>query len=129
VRFELATDLPPVVADRVQLQQVVVNLLTNARDAVQNQARDRRVITVRARCKAEKVVFEVEDLGTGISEDAAAHLFEPFYTTKAGGMGIGLSICQSIVKDHHGRIAAATNNAGGATFSVRLPCAMRENDD
>jgi PAS domain S-box-containing protein len=129
VRFELATDLPPVVADRVQLQQVVVNLLTNARDAVQNQARDRRVITVRARCKADKVVFEVEDLGTGISEDAAAHLFEPFYTTKTGGMGIGLSICQSIVKDHHGRIAAATNNAGGATFSVRLPCAMRENDD
>jgi PAS domain S-box-containing protein len=125
VRIEVADDLPLVWGDRVQLQQVIVNLLTNARDAVRDQASARRLIFVRARAEADGLLFEVDDLGCGISGEVAAHLFEPFFTTKDHGTGIGLSICQSIVKDHGGRIEASSNPKGGATFRVRLPLPER----
>ena len=121
VEFKLADKLPPVQGDRVQLQQVIVNLLTNARDALEGQPENRRTITIRAYSEPETIVFEVEDAGCGISGDATLHLFDPFFTTKRHGMGIGLSICQSIVKDHGGRIEAVSNSSGGATFRVRLP--------
>jgi two-component system sensor kinase FixL len=129
VRFDLADSLPQVVGDRVQLQQVVVNLLTNARDAVRDQSSERRVITIRARADEEAVVFEVDDLGAGFSAEVAAHLFEPFYTTKQSGMGIGLSICHSIIKDHGGQIEAYSNRSGGATFRVRLPLPNENEND
>lgn len=121
VRIQLADDLPLVSVDRVQLQQVIVNLLTNARDAVRNQAPERRLILVRARTEEGTLVFDVDDHGSGISGEVAARLFDPFFTTKEHGTGIGLSICQSIVKDHGGRIEAFSNSKGGATFRVRLP--------
>lgn len=121
VHFDLPQELPTVLANRVQLQQVVVNLLTNARDAVCDEADDRRVITIRAAAERDAVVLNVEDFGRGFEDDGAEHLFEPFYTTKKNGMGIGLSICQSIVHEHGGRIEASSNDAGGASFLVRLP--------
>lgn len=125
VSFELPEALPPIRGDRIQLQQLVVNLLTNARDALVDQSDSRRTIVIRAASEANSVVFEVEDAGSGLTDDAKIHLFDPFFTTKRHGMGIGLSICQSIVKEHGGRIDAATNPQGGATFRVRLPIARK----
>jgi C4-dicarboxylate-specific signal transduction histidine kinase len=127
MRFELPKHLPTVSGDRIQLQQVIVNLLTNARDAVREQKQDRRLITIRAIAEDAAVAFDVDDLGRGLSDEIAAHLFDPFFTTKEHGMGIGLSICQSIVKDHGGRIEAFSNKQGGATFRVRLPLSATNN--
>jgi C4-dicarboxylate-specific signal transduction histidine kinase len=121
VRFDLPQVLPTVLADRVQLQQVFVNLLTNARDAVCDEPDERRTITIRAAAERDAVVLHVDDLGKGFENGGVEHLFEPFYTTKKNGMGIGLSICQSIVHEHGGKIEASTNDAGGASFHVRLP--------
>jgi len=129
VQFQLADKLPPVRGDRIQLQQVIVNLLTNSRDALLDRHEDRRMISIRAFAEPEAVVFEVEDAGSGLSGDATVHLFDPFFTTKRHGMGIGLSICQSIVKDHGGRIEASSNPLGGATFRVRLPLTRKKGHD
>jgi C4-dicarboxylate-specific signal transduction histidine kinase len=129
VQFQIAGDLPPVSGDRIQLQQVIVNLLSNARDALEGLPDDRRLITIRARAESDAVVFEVEDAGCGLAGDATIHLFDPFFTTKRHGMGIGLSICQSILKDHGGRIDAIANPRHGATFLVRLPLTRRKGHD
>jgi two-component system sensor kinase FixL len=125
VAFELPDELPPIRGDRIQLQQLIVNLLTNARDALLDQTDSRREIVIRAAAQAESVVFEVVDTGSGLSGDARIHLFDPFFTTKRHGMGIGLSICQTIAKDHGGRIDASNNSSGGATFRVRLPISRK----
>ncbi len=121
VQFDLPPQLPTVFGDSIQLQQVVVNLLTNARDALRDQVRERRVIHIHASAKNDSIVFDVADRGSGLSENILAQLFDPFFTTKEHGMGIGLSICQSIVKDHGGRIEAFAGQDGGATFRVHLP--------
>lgn len=121
MNFDLPKELPVVMADRVQLQQVVVNLLTNARDAVCDEEAHRRVVTLRAMARKDAVAFQVEDSGQGFPGNSAEQLFEPFYTTKKNGMGIGLSICHSIVHDHGGKIDAFPNESGGATFRVSLP--------
>lgn len=121
VSFEVPHDLPAICGDRIQLQQLVVNLLTNARDALLDQPQSRRTIVIRASAIDDSVIFEVEDAGGGLSPEAQIHLFDPFFTTKRHGMGIGLSICQTIAKDHGGRIDALSNPHGGATFRVRLP--------
>jgi len=129
VRLNAAERLPQVWGDRIQLQQVLVNLLTNAHDAVYDQPRTRKTITVSARAEPDAVVLDVADRGIGLSDDVAAHLFEPFFTTKEHGMGIGLNLCQSIVKDHGGTIVAFSNEVGGATFRVRLPLAGSDDDE
>lgn len=126
VRFDLPQELPEILVDRIQLQQVVVNLLTNARDAVCDQTIERRVITISATSTPESVEFQVDDLGKGFGELGAERLFEPFYTTKKKGMGIGLSICQSIIHEHGGKIDACSNESGGASFRVRLPLPGRK---
>ena len=127
--------LPPLIADQIQLQQVLVNLLTNAIDAVRNQPVGHRTIKIHVgqvsneakekEKEKEKVAAELElvvaDSGTGFSSDDLDRLFEPFFTTKPEGMGIGLNICQSIVRQHGGQIEARNNERGGATFVVRLP--------
>lgn len=125
VAFDVPDDLPAVRCDRIQLQQLVVNLLSNARDALLEQPDSRRTIVIRAASESDSVVFEVEDAGSGLSADATIHLFDPFFTTKRHGMGIGLSICQTIVKEHGGRIDASGNRHGGATFRVRLSLARK----
>jgi PAS domain S-box-containing protein len=121
IDFELAPSLPRISCDRIQIEQVVVNLLTNARDAMRDQPQDRRRMVIRSRLDGDRIAFEVADRGIGLSEQVRGSLFESFFTTKANGMGIGLSISKSIISDHGGQIAAHCNEDGGATFSVRLP--------
>lgn len=129
LQFDLPESLPPVRVDRVQIQQVIVNLLTNARDAICDLPSARREITLRSRTTENGVLLAVEDRGEGFSEEARRRLFEPFFTTKPNGMGIGLSICQTIVKDHGGQIEALANRHGGATFRVQLPLCLEDSHD
>ncbi|WP_461658949.1 sensor histidine kinase [Methylorubrum aminovorans] len=111
-----------VLADRVQLQQVLVNLLRNAREAMQRSSRRELTVETR-RVSPEWAEIAVSDTGTGIAEEVADRLFQPFVTTKAAGMGVGLSICRTIVEAHGGRLWAEGNAAGGATFRLTLPIA------
>ena len=121
-RVELADDLPPVTGDRVQLQQVVLNLLLNAADAM-SVINDRpRQLTVRTeRNEGDHVRLSVQDSGVGFGPQGFDKLFEPFYTTKNGGMGIGLAVSRSIIESHHGRLWATPNDGPGATFSFSIP--------
>ncbi len=118
-----ATDsLPLVQGDPAHLQQVLLNLVLNALDAVADQPADRRQVTVRAQRHGEfEVEIGVDDLGSGIDPERMRHLFEPFFTTKPDGMGMGLSISRTIVEAHGGRIWAENNANEGATFRFTLP--------
>jgi signal transduction histidine kinase len=123
VQFELAEDLPLVMGDRVQLQQVVLNLLLNAADAMKDvEDRPRYVFISTARDEDNRVRLTVRDTGVGIETQRAEKLFEAFYSTKSGGMGIGLSVSRSIVENHHGRLWATANDGPGATFALSIPC-------
>ena len=120
---ELAHDLPLVTGDRVQLQQVILNLLRNASDAmsaVDDRPRDLRIRTEPD--DNDRVRLSVSDVGIGLEPPAADRLFEAFYTTKNEGMGIGLSVSRSIIEGHHGRLWATPNNGPGVTFSFSVPC-------
>ncbi|MGV7032694.1 PAS domain S-box protein [Methylobacterium symbioticum] len=121
-RVALAPGTGSVLADRVQVQQVLVNLMRNAREAM--QPCERRELTVEAGpVGPETVEIAVSDTGPGISDEVADRLFQPFVTTKPSGMGVGLSICRTIVEAHGGRLTVARNGAGGATFRLTLPAA------
>lgn len=124
VRTHLAQDLPTVRGDRIQLHQVILNLILNAAEAMSAIDERPRLLTIRTQCEGrERVRVCVEDTGTGF----AAHesrLFEPFYTTKSEGMGIGLSISHAIIGSHGGRLAATANEGPGATFCFSIPCAQ-----
>ncbi|MGA0604066.1 PAS domain S-box protein [Caulobacter sp. KR2-114] len=118
MRFDSRVD--SVLADRVQIQQVMINLIRNAIDAMRTSRR--RELTIETRERGEGLTeVRVSDTGPGISADVAEHLFEPFLTTKKDGMGVGLSICRTIVEAHGGSIWAEGNPAGGATFVFTLP--------
>ncbi|HET6933224.1 MAG TPA: PAS domain S-box protein [Candidatus Angelobacter sp.] len=123
LRSELASGLPPVTGDRVQLQQVILNLLRNASEAM-NTVEDRRreLLITTEHDGRDQVRLSVKDAGTGFDPEAADRLFEAFYTTKNSGMGVGLSVCRSIIEKHHGRLWATLNDGPGATFSVSVPC-------
>jgi PAS domain S-box-containing protein len=122
LRPELADDLPPVIADRVQLQQVILNLLLNASDAMSVvDDRPRQLVIRTERDEGDRVRLAVQDAGVGFEPQGVDKLFEPFYTTKSGGMGIGLSVSRSIIESHHGRLWAAPNDGPGATFSFSIP--------
>jgi PAS domain S-box-containing protein len=121
VRCELAPLTALVSGDRIQLQQVIVNLLTNARDAALDVDRSRRVVLLRSRMEGQFVAVEVADQGSGLPADQKDNIFEPFFTTKSEGMGIGLSICKTIVEEHGGEIHAFANESGGATFRILIP--------
>jgi C4-dicarboxylate-specific signal transduction histidine kinase len=109
-------------ADRVQLQQVLLNLIVNAIDAMSAIDDRRRELTiVSAADGPETVAVEVRDSGMGLDPERAARLFEPFYTTKAEGLGIGLSISRSIIEAHGGHLSAAANTPRGAVFRISLP--------
>jgi PAS domain S-box-containing protein len=120
LEWDLTSQVPPLPGDRVQLQQVFVNLLLNARDALLEVAPERRMVTLRTQVTADAVLIDVEDNGIGLSDDIASQLFEPFVTTKPDGMGIGLSICRSILQEHRGDISYHHRESGGVTFRVRL---------
>jgi two-component system sensor histidine kinase DctS len=122
VKLELDDRLPEVVGDRIRLEQVFLNVLTNARQAMERSPVRRLRVASRAEA-GEKlpVVVEVADSGEGIAPDVATRMFEPFFSTKKTGTGLGLSISQSIVKDHRGTIEARGAPGEGAVFTVRLP--------
>lgn len=123
LRHELAGDLPPVVGDRIQLQQVILNLLRNAADAMSTiDDRQRELLVRTERDEGNQVRLSVKDSGVGFTPQAAEKIFRAFYTTKADGMGIGLSISRSIIEAHEGRLWAAPNDGPGATFSFAIPC-------
>ena len=115
--------LPLVRADRVQLQQVVLNLIVNACDAMMELPPSERRILVVTSADDDAVRISVADRGVGIAPDALEAVFQPFVTSKAHGLGLGLSICRSIVDAHGGRLWATNNDDRGATFHVRLPAA------
>lgn len=122
VRTELADGLPPVMGDRVQLQQVLLNLTLNAIEAmseVSGENRDLRIDTVQV--EPNGVLVAVRDSGRGLDPETVNHLFEDFYTTKPSGLGMGLSICRSIVEAHGGQLWAGMNEPHGAVFQFILP--------
>ncbi|MFC4527004.1 PAS domain-containing protein [Dyella halodurans] len=122
LRTEFSDDLPPVTGDRVQLQQVILNLLLNATEAVSGvDDRPRQVMIRTEEDGGDFVRLTVRDSGVGFRPEVANKMFETFFTTKSSGMGIGLSISQSIVERHHGRLQAATNEGPGATFWFSIP--------
>lgn len=120
---DLADDLPPVIGDRIQLQEVILNLLRNASQAMSTIESHPRELLVRTEWnQSDCVRLSVKDAGIGFPPEAAGALFQAFYTTKSDGMGIGLSISRTIVEAHHGRLWATANDGPGATFSFSLPC-------
>ena len=122
LRPEFADDLPVMTGDRVQLQQVILNLLKNASDAMRAVNDRPRQLQIRTeRCTDDQVRLTVRDAGVGIDPQAMDRLFQPFYTTKNDGMGIGLSVSRSIIERHHGRLWAEPNDGPGATFSFSIP--------
>jgi two-component system, LuxR family, sensor kinase FixL len=120
-------DLPDVVVDKIQIQQVALNLIRNALEAMETTSR--RELTIAVRQQNDLALFSVADTGTGISPEIARHLFQPFVTSKADGMGIGLSISRTIIEAHGGRISAKPNDDGGTIFEFTLPFAEREAGD
>ncbi len=120
--MELSPEMKEIHADRIQLQQVILNLILNSAAALRNAPQAQRKIIVRTAMQDDRnVKVSVTDFGTGIDENNIKHLFEPFYTTKPKGLGMGLSISQTIIQAHGGTIEASNNPEGGATFSFTLP--------
>ncbi len=119
--FDLSENLPPVMADRIQIQQVLVNLLRNAVDAMSQSPK--RELTIATKMRNTNIEVAVADTGIGIPENVTSRLFQPFVTTKPGGMGIGLAISRSIIEAHGGVIAVEANPGGGTVFRFSLPAA------
>jgi len=122
LQLELAEDLPTIIGDRIQLQQVILNLLRNASDAmVDVHDRPRQLLVRTEREDGDRVRVSVRDAGVGVDPRSMNKLFDAFYTTKSGGMGIGLSVSRSIIEGHQGRLWAESNDGPGATFSFSIP--------
>ena len=126
ISIDLQPDLPEaeIFADKVQIQQVLVNLLRNAADAVADQ--DEQRVALRAEKTDGGVLISVSDNGPGLTDEVQCKLFEPFLSTKTSGMGVGLSVCKTIVTSHKGRIWAEQNPGGGTIFRVLLPLAPND---
>ncbi len=121
IRAELDLENPSVSADNIQIEQVMVNLVRNGLEAMVNNKPNNRVLTIRTSVTDGEVHLTVADRGPGLSEDTLKRLFEPFYTTKTHGMGLGLSISRSIIDAHGGRLWASNHPNGGAVFEFTLP--------
>jgi PAS domain S-box-containing protein len=125
LKQEFSDRLPTVHGDRVQLQQVILNLLRNASDAMISIEDRPRQMVLRTELEGEHVRFLVQDSGVGFTPEVAGQMFESFYTTKSDGMGVGLSVSRSIIEANHGRLWATANDGPGATFAFSIPCEQR----
>jgi len=124
---EVDGHLRPVLADRIQIEQVLLNLITNACDAMAEVPAEQRWLHLRAEpVDRNKIQVSLSDHGRGMSEADLERAFEPFVTTKAQGMGLGLTVCRSIITAHGGRLWATNNAGGGATFHFTLSAAGQE---
>ena len=122
LQTQLAEGLPLIQGDRVQLQQAILNLIINAIEAMSGISEKSRELLIGTRKDASgAVLVAVQDSGPGLKPESLDHVFDAFYTTKPGGMGMGLSICRSIVEDHGGRIWASRAAGPGATVQFTLP--------
>jgi PAS domain S-box-containing protein len=124
VQTQLSEDLPLIYGDRVQLQQVILNLIVNAVEAMRDLPGSRELLISSSWTDADCVSVMIRDTGPGLAPLNLARLFEPFYTTKSTGLGMGLSICRSIIEGHGGRLWATPNLPRGATFTFALPVRM-----
>jgi len=119
---ELASELPHIIGHRVQLQEVILNLVHNAIDAMASVKVDHRTLRVRTKSDGDKaVIVEVEDSGQGIEPQRLGSIFEPFVTTKSKGSGLGLAICSRIIERHGGQLTASSDGKSGALFKIVLP--------
>jgi PAS domain S-box-containing protein len=127
VRTDLADGLPLIKGDRTQLQQVILNLVINAIDAMSSASEEARELLIcTGKAEADGVLITVRDSGSGLDPQSVDRLFEPFYTTKPNGIGMGLAICRSIVEAHGGQLWAAANEPRGAVFQFTLPAERDE---
>lgn len=120
--IDVPRDLPEIVADQLQIQQVILNLLRNGVDAMKDSPPEDRQLRMEAYCSgSDEIRIDIIDRGQGVPEDIKDNLFDPFFSTKSDGMGMGLAICQTIAKAHSGRLAFLKNPEIGTTFSISLP--------
>ena len=117
----ITPDALPILGDRIQLQQVILNLVVNGIDAMKDTPSENRIISIRTSRVENFAQLSVSDRGPGIPEDKLKEVFEPFFTSKAEGMGMGLSIARTIIEAHNGLISAKNRDHGGASFRIRLP--------
>jgi C4-dicarboxylate-specific signal transduction histidine kinase len=130
LRTEFAADLPEIEGDRVQLQQVLQNLVVNGIDAIRGSAGTAKELWIEtAREDAGGITVKVKDSGVGLSTEVSDRIFQPFFTTKPQGIGLGLSISRSIIESHGGHLGASQNPCGGAIFQFTLPAASSEKHD
>ncbi len=119
--LDLTPDLPTVQVEPIQIQQVILNLIVNAVQALDAVEPADRTVLVRARARPDGVAIEVHDTGSGVTPDVGDRVFEPFYTTKSAGMGMGLAIARTIAQAHHGALSLEASPLGGAAFVLSLP--------
>jgi NO-binding membrane sensor protein with MHYT domain/nitrogen-specific signal transduction histidine kinase len=121
VKTELAAELPPVRGDRVQLQQVMLNLVLNAIEAMASNGDHARELIIKSEKDTDGILIQIIDSGAGLDPEQAQRIFQPFFTTKPQGLGMGLAISRSIIEAHGGHLSARRRNSDGAIFEVRLP--------
>ncbi|MBV9744281.1 MAG: GHKL domain-containing protein, partial [Acidobacteriia bacterium] len=130
IRAQFAEDLSSVLGDRVQLQQVVLNLVMNGIEAMIGIGeRTRELLITTENMDANQIVVKIADSGIGLDPNARERIFDPFYTTKPGGTGMGLSICRSILKTHGGRLWMTANDGPGTTVHFSLPAYPGEKEN
>ena len=127
VKMQLSEELPPILGDKIQLQQVILNLIMNAIEAMSElEEGPRELLISTSEAESGGVLVAVSDSGPGLPQAHPERLFEAFYTTKTSGLGMGLSICRSIVEAHGGRLWATPNGPHGAVFSMMLPIGKKD---
>lgn len=129
IRTHLGESMPLIMADRIQLQQVLLNLIINAMDAMSEMTPKREIVIRSRRHGSAEALVAVEDCGTGIDPEIASKIFDPFFTTKPQGIGMGLSISRSIIESHEGRLWARARPSGGSIFEFTLPLRSRNDDE